>query len=40
MKNDQGEHKDHGLMAFGLILVLAVVVLLAAITLSGMDKFG
>lgn len=41
-RNDepQPEHKDHGMKAFGILLVLAVVVLLAAITVSGMDKFG
>lgn len=41
-RNDDSEpqYKDHGMKAFGLLLVLAVVVLLAAITISGMDKFG
>ncbi len=34
------EHKDHGMKAFGILLVLAVAVLLTAITVSGMDKFG
>lgn len=41
-RNDepQPEHKDHGMKAFGILLVLAVIVLLAAITVSSMDKFG
>jgi hypothetical protein len=40
MSGDKGKGKDTGMIAMGILLVLAVLVLLAAISVDGMERFG
>lgn len=40
MAGDKGKKKDVGFLAMGILLVLTLLVLLAAISVDGMDKFG
>jgi hypothetical protein len=40
VRDDKNKGKDTGMLAMGILLVLALLVLLAAISVDGMERFG